>query len=140
MITVKVEGFAELERALRQLPEEIAGKVLREAFRRASKPMAEDAKQSAPRSDDPGAGGHMADSIKVRNMKSENSLNDVQVDFWIGPDRKHFYGLFQEFGTVKQGARPFMRPAFDSDVQGVIDRFGGEIWKGIERAARKLNR
>ncbi len=140
MITLKIEGFKELEDALRNLPQEVAGKVMRDALKRASQPMAEEAKRRAPRSDDPGPGGHMADSIDVRTMRVTDGLDDVETHLWIGPDRAHFYGLFQEFGTVHQGAKPFMRPAFDGLAQDTIDQFGKELGASIERAARKLNR
>jgi HK97 gp10 family phage protein len=95
----------------------------------------------------------MADSIKVRSLKEAGtetdrleegdtregfSTDDVAVHLWIGPDRKHFYGFFGEFGTVHQSERPFMRPAFDHHAKGVIDGLSVELWKGIERAAKKL--
>lgn len=155
MFTFKVAGFKELEDALRQLPEEIAGKVLRQALRTAATPMAEDAASRAPRSDDPGPYGHMADSIKVRLLKAAGGITDrleegdareatgvggedLEVHLWIGPDRKHFYGFFGEFGTVHQSERPFMRPAFDRNAEGVISTLQVALWKGIERAAKKL--
>lgn len=141
MITIKMEGFKELEDALRKLPQEIAGKVMREALKRASRPMADEAKRRAPRSSDPGPQGHMADSIDVRTMRvTPDGSYDVETHLWIGPDRDHFYGLFSEFGTVRQSARPFMRPAFDGLAEETIKQFGNELGDSIERAARRLKR
>lgn len=138
MFTFKVEGFKELEDALRKLPEEVAGKVLRAALRKAALPMVEAARQAAPRSDSPGPRGHMADSINVRLLKGVEGDHDIETHLAIGPDSNHFYGLFQEFGTVHQPARPFLRPAFDNGAEGALKQFSAELGKGIERAARKL--
>lgn len=137
MITLKVAGFAELERALRKLPEEVAGRVLNSALRKAGAPMADTARSLAPRSDDPGAKGHMADSIKLRALKVVSD-HDVEVALWLGPDTGHFYGQFHEFGTVHQSARPFLRPAWDAHKDKALDVFGRELGAAIERAARKL--
>lgn len=139
MITLKVEGFAALEQALRRLPQEIAGRVLTAALRKAGTPMAEQARGLAPRSADPGPNGHMADSIKLRALRVEG-LNDLDVNLWLGPDPDHFYGSFHEFGTVHQAARPFMRPAWDQQKDATVDRLGKELWAGIARAARRLAR
>lgn len=138
MFTFKVEGFKELEAALRRLPEDIAGKVLRQALRKSVQTMAEEARAKAPRSDRPGPRGHMADSIAVRNLKGVEGDADIEVHLSIGPDTNHFYGLFAEFGTVHQPARPFMRPAFDENAEKTLTQLSNELGKGIERAARKL--
>lgn len=138
MIELKVSGFVELELALRQLPQEIAGKVLRAALRKAGEPMAADARAAAPRSANPGPHGHMGDSIKLRILRDSNSAADVEASLWLGPDATHFYGSFAEFGTKNQAAHPFMRPAFDRHKEEAIDILGKELWKGIDRAAKRL--
>lgn len=50
-------------------------------------------------------------------------------------------GLFQEFGTVKMGAHPFMRPAWDANKQRAEEIIASQLWveikKAAERAARK---
>lgn len=138
MIEFRVDGFKELESALRKLPQEIAGRVLSAALRKAGEPMAADARQAAPRSANHDPNGHMGDSIKLRILRDANSTADVEAAFWLGPDANHWYGGFQEFGTIHKGARPFMRPAFDRHKDEVIDLLGKELWKGIDRAARRL--
>lgn len=138
VIEFKVSGFLELERALRQLPQEVAGRVLMSALRKAGEPMAADAKQAAPRSSNPGPNGHMADSIALRKLRDATSVADVEASLWLGPDPNHWYGTFSEFGTVHETARPFMRPAFDRHKDEAIDLLGKELWKGIARAAKRL--
>lgn len=133
-----IYGFDECVRNLRQLPQEIAGKVLDGALRKAGTPMADDASRTAPRSDVPSRAGHMADSIKMRRFTDQASANDLESNYTIGPDRTHFYGGFEEFGTYKETARPFLRPSFDRDGRSVIDSLGRELGAAVERAAKKL--
>lgn len=140
MMTLRITGFAELEAALRKLPEEIAGKVLGSALKEASGPIAERASSLAPRSDTPSSGGHMADSISVRAIKQEPAPGELEVAYWIGPDRKHFYGLFAEFGTRHESARPFLRPAWDEGAERVLEDFGRTLGTAMERAAKRLAR
>lgn len=139
MIHFEIKGAKELEDALRKLPQEIAGKVLREALRNSAEEMAETSRRLAPRSNNPGVHGHMADSIKLR-AKTEEDLFDVTVNLTLGPDQAHFYGSFGEFGTKHETARPFMRPGFDQEAHPTIDRFSVLLWKAIEKAVKKLKR
>lgn len=139
MIHFEIKGAKELEDALRKLPQEIMGKVLREALRKSADEMMQTAQQRAPRSANPGVHGHMADSIKLR-ASTEQDLFDTTVNLTLGPDSTHFYGSFGEFGTKHQGATPFMRPAFDQEAQPTINRFGVLLGQAIEKAAKKLRR
>jgi len=135
MFELRISGFVELERALRQLPHELAGKVLAEGLTTAATPMERAAEQKAPRSDHPGRGGHMADTIDLRVA----SASDQEIALALGPDDQHFYGRYVEFGTRFAAAQPFMRPAFDEEARKTIDRLGPLLWQAIERAARRLH-
>lgn len=44
-------------------------------------------------------------------------------------------GLFQEFGTFKMGAQPFMRPAWDATKDQALSIIGKELWVEIKKAA-----
>lgn len=138
MSDFKIYGFDETVANLRRLPQEVAGKVLDAAVRKAGTPMAQDAASSAPRSATPSKAGHMADTVRLRKFTDQNSGNDLEVNYTIGPDAKHFWGGFQEFGTVHEAARPFERPAFDRGADGVIQTLGKELGSGVERAAKRL--
>lgn len=50
-------------------------------------------------------------------------------------------GMFQEFGTYKMPASPFMRPAWDNEKGRSLETIKTELWveirKASERAARK---
>lgn len=48
-----------------------------------------------------------------------------------------FYWRFREFGTEKQKAQPFMRPAFEKNLQRVQDIFADRLRRVISREAAK---
>ena len=51
-----------------------------------------------------------------------------------------FYWRFLEFGTEKAAARPFLRPAFESNQAKAMTAIVDTLTKGIERAAKKVAR
>lgn len=119
MIRMEVKGLDELERQLMALGEKVATKVLRDAGREALKVVEEDMKQHAG-FDETSAGPHMRDSIKIRSSTRKGKGNAV-VTLRVGPSKQHHMkALAQEFGTVKQVADPFIRPALDYNLQTVL--------------------
>ncbi|EPW7184187.1 TPA: HK97-gp10 family putative phage morphogenesis protein, partial [Klebsiella pneumoniae] len=55
------------------------------------------------------------------------------VTLRVGPSKQHHMkALAQEFGTVKQVADPFIRPALDYNLQTVLRVLTVEIRNGIE--------
>ena len=61
---------------------------------------------------------------KRRAKKQGRAVNDVD-DPW--------YWRFTEFGTSKQAARPFMRPAFEESKEQVLAVVTEELRDGIEK-------
>ncbi|BBJ81273.1 TPA: HK97-gp10 family putative phage morphogenesis protein [Klebsiella pneumoniae] len=115
MIRMEVKGLDELERQLMALGEKVATKVLRDAG-----------------FDETSAGPHMRDSIKIRSSTRKGKGNAV-VTLRVGPSKQHHMkALAQEFGTVKQVADPFIRPALDYNLQTVLRVLTVEIRNGIE--------
>jgi len=51
-----------------------------------------------------------------------------------------FYWRFVEFGTNRQPAKPFLRPAFESQKEQALNVITSTLTKGIESAARKVAR
>lgn len=47
----------------------------------------------------------------------------------VGPARDAYYGEFQEFGTSRHAAQPFLRPALDSRKGHVFDAIADELSK-----------
>ena len=132
MITMDVKGLDELERQLIALGEKVGTKVLRDAGREALKVVEDDMKQHAGFDDASSAEQHMRDSSKIRSSTRKGRGNTV-VTLRVGPSKKHYMkALAQEFGTVKQVADPFIRPALDYNVQKVLRILTVEIRNGIQ--------
>lgn len=96
MAMIVLTGDAELNRKLMQLKGSQAKSAIRKASRVALKPVAEAAKQGAPR-----RRGALGRSIKVRAIKRSRSRVGARVT--TGKDAsqfkgKTFYGGFQEYG------------------------------------------
>ncbi|CTQ14950.1 TPA: HK97 gp10 family phage protein [Klebsiella pneumoniae] len=132
MIRMEVKGLDELERQLMALGEKVATKVLRDAGREALKVVEEDMKQHAG-FDETSVGPHMRDSIKIRSRKGSAKYQSTVITLRVGPSKQHHMkALAQEFGTVKQVADPFIRPALDYNLQTVLRVLTVEIRNGIE--------
>jgi len=135
----RLEGVTELKKALAILGTDVATKEGRRANRRAASLMAQVMKDTAPVGDEesrsPGSKkyGRLRDNIKVRLAKSRKA---TAVVFNITTGRA-FWGFFQEFGTVKMPANPWMRTAFDASVRAAQTAQIDELKKGVERAAKK---
>lgn len=144
-VQIKITGLAELDRALERFPQELQRKALADAWRKAGRIMAADAKDRAPVrvATEGGFGKASGKSIRAPGfLKSSirlvvKNVNGIPTAF-IGWGKAAFYGAFQEFGTSRQAAKPFMRPAFDSSVQEVIREFAFQLRLGVERTAKKF--
>lgn len=131
-----ISGAKELEKALKQLPKSTSKSVLRTALRNAAKPTVNMAKATAP----VGPTGNLRSSITAKTSLSKSQKKRRQkvgdVEMFIGPTAPH--GHLLEFGTVKMAPRPFMRPAWDSTKQEVLDSIEKELWQAISKAASRL--
>lgn len=143
---IKVEGFQDLDRALKGLGDQKASKRLaRLALRKAAKPVADDASAKAPRDEDDADGIVLAESIKVgsrlnpRQKKIQKRHTDRgAVEVYVGvANEASTYGHLQEFGTEHHGAQPFMRPAWDANTGRMIDTIKKELWAGIRRQLKR---
>jgi HK97 gp10 family phage protein len=126
VIRVKFEGGAELASALGELSNRVSRSVLRAALVEAGEPIRGTAAAIAPR--EPGA-PDLADNIVMSNARPE----DGSVGIAIGPSTDFFYGSFQEFGTSRHGAQPFLRPAFDSGWKAALGVVRGALWRALIR-------
>ena len=133
MITIEVKGMQELERQLLAMGDK-AAKVMRNAGREALAPVLEDMKAHAG-FDDASAGEHMRDTIKIRSTSRMNDDKYLTViTLRVGPSKKHHMkALAQEFGTIKQVAAPFIRPAMDYNKSRILRVLAVELRAGIEQ-------
>lgn len=143
MASIRIEGLKELGDTLNQMSERLRKKVLRDVLTEAAEPMRAMASRLAPRDE-----GHLRERIVVRGTTTAASEMDGMISFGrndeyqasvaMGPTRAAFYGGFQEFGTVRHGAQPFMRPAFDAEAQKALRGIGEMLWR--ELAGRGIHR
>lgn len=157
-VEFKVEGLEGIHRNLGRVSAAVGDKAMTRALIAAVRPMQDDARARAPvgrgdrRKKNGRSLGHMRDSIKTRVLKTGEP---GEVAVWMGPSKAHFWAKFVEFGTqphpgraakLKVGssrrrrayrghpgtkAQPFLRPAFDANVERVPAAFGEAMWQEI---------
>lgn len=129
-----VSGADDLQKRLNELPHAVSRTVQIAALKKGAEPIRSMAASLAPRSDK--SGEHLADHIIVQvpsggRAEGEGLFDTVAV--FIGPRIRFFYGYFLEVGTAFISARPFMRPAFESNVGRSLNIVRGEIWAAIRK-------
>lgn len=157
--TVKLEGIDELKRALADASKQIRTKAVRGALRKAGQVISKAAKQAAPvlsaptRTRNPGT---VKKAIAVRNSKFARQAGDEGVFIGVRPLRGSrqkklgkagaknpndpFYWRFLEFGTKKMKARPFLRPASDSQGETAIKTFMDSVIPQIDKLNAKAGK
>lgn len=129
-MTLKFSGGPELERALKDLGSEVAGRLGTNAVRAGARVIAASARTKAPV-----ATGNLKKSIRV--------FDDVEVKRAGGSERtayagtRIFYARFVEFGTRFVPARSFLRSALDESAQESVDKLADNLANGIERETAK---
>lgn len=137
-VKVKITGLRQIERALADLPKATAKNVVRRVLKTRAQPIADRAAQLAPLDD-----GALRDSIAVstklskaqRGKHKKRTPGTVEVFVGAGP---HPQAHLQEFGTVHHPPQPFMRPAWDSGKEKVLEGIKGDLWAEIEKAVGRL--
>lgn len=161
-------GGKELERALLELSTKSAQKVGRFALRRAANEILKAAKAGVPVDEGrlkkalrlrvdrvrgvtdllsalvyaSGTAFDYRPRKSDRRSRVKGKLGPARYSYQIG-SRPDVYGRFVEYGRHNQGvrARPFMRPAWDSQGGLVaLNRIGDELWNGLSREAARLAR
>lgn len=146
----KLTGAKELESLLKGLGPEAATKAGAEGLRKAAETVRDDVKAAAPyddgdtkrtwRNKDGSQGsadyGHLRDNIKLRKRKA---LKAHSIRYVLTTTNA-FWGLFSEFGTEHEPARPWMRPTLERSANGFFDQLSDTLRKAINKAARKAKK
>lgn len=132
-IEIKFPSGKDFDRVLEDIDKKVGVKLLRDAGREAMKIVQLDMISNAG-FDEESIGPHMRDSIKIRSTNvAETSRYNTIVTLRVGPSKiHHMKALAQEFGTIKQVAQPFIRPAMDYNVQKILQVLATEIRIGLE--------
>ena len=159
MTTVKLEGFADLDAALKNLSKDVGKGVLRRSLKTAAEPLVELVRSGVPRDK-----GTLAASIAISTKLAKRQAgmhrkvfkNDkAAVEMFVGPSYDlgagGRHGHLVEFGTAPHinggvfagtqhpgtAPQPFMRPAWDQDKMALLDRLGRKLWTEIEKSAKR---
>ncbi|MBR1193237.1 hypothetical protein [Bradyrhizobium sp. AUGA SZCCT0160] len=136
--TFKLEGLAELDEAMTELPKATARNVLLRTLKEQGVPIKEAGERNAPR-----LKGGLRESYTVGQKLSrrQKGLNrkESMVEVYIGPG-PHAKGVQTEFGNAHQAAQPHLRPAFDGNVMKVLSGIKDDLAKQIEKARVRLAR
>lgn len=125
--TETVEGMQALLESMEALPLVVRKNLIVRALRKAGEIIAAAIRRLAP-NDPATAGSRIADSVKV--VVRDQTATGAYAE--IGPSGRGFVGIFAEHGTKRQGATPFLGPAFDQAEQTAYEAFSEILGDGIE--------
>lgn len=131
--SVRLDGGADLARALSGLSARVSTRLIRESLIEAAEPMRDRMEQLVPVSDD---APHVRDEMVISKARSDTDARETAVA--VGPTKKGFYGSFVEFGTAHMAAQPWARPAFDQTWLQSLGIFAAALWR--ELAGRGIRR
>jgi HK97 gp10 family phage protein len=133
VIGARIEGGEALSANLLTLSSRVSRKLVREALFEGGEVIRQRASELAPREPGP---PDLADNIVMNHARQ---TREREGGVAIGPRaRAFFYGMFQEFGTSRHAAQPFMRPAFDETWRVALAIISGSLWR--ELAGRGIHR
>lgn len=147
-ISAKIEGLRELDQALSELSNDLAGKALYAALNYASTPMLKTAKARAAIAKEPHEmeyqgqihqvkPGLLKSAIRRKRVKARYYQQGAAVMIYVGRGTKQKiyprYWHFIEKGTSHAPATPFMRPAFDTHKDEAVERFKQKLGERIDK-------
>ena len=142
----RIEGLKALDKALGQLPRATGKNVLRRVARSALEPIIADAKTKVSV-----LSGELRDSLAVSTKLSHRQKrlhkklvrgdkSSVEMFAGAGAHLRVPQGVMEEFGTVKRGPHPFLRPAWDGGKMRVLSDIKKDLWAEIKKAADRVAR
>lgn len=137
--TVRIEGLGELSHALGELPKATQKNTLRRVLKKAGANFDDIASGMAPV-----LTGRLQRSVVIGSQLTRSQKRMAKKE------TKHFVevhigtadpvGIFQEFGTFKEPAQPFMRPTWDATKDGMLETIKRELKVEIEKSVARLAR
>jgi hypothetical protein len=137
---ILLDGFAGLDAALSALADEaLERQTLINAGMRALQPVQAEARRLVPVHE-----GKLRDSLLIatngltRDAARDEIIDKGAVRIFFGTANRN--GVPREFGTFRSVAKPFARPAWDANVDSMLDTLAAEIGPGVEAAAERLSK
>ncbi len=156
--TFKIEGLAELGKALRELPERVARNGLRVSVYAGAKVVRDEARARAPKAaqslgPNQPPPGTLKRSVIMKHIPELSSLTRQTFFVTVRHGKKYrkqgkkgnlsqdaWYWRIVEFGTRKMRARPFLRPALEAKRREAGQAMKDRLSERIEMEASKLSR
>lgn len=151
-VKIKLEGFAELDRELRELPLRMQGNILRSALMKGAKLIQDELKLTTPVSQDDRVRmvkkkggekvehrpGFMKSRIRrrsgIRRKEDQRGFSgDTAASVRVGISGVPYAGSV-EFGTANAPANPFVRRAWEATKDRVLDAIKGQLRKRLDKA------
>ena len=132
---VDVEGGEELAQALRALSTRASRAVQIEALLDGGELIRKRVARTMPRA----AGApDIANEVNIKAVRRRVGDHPMDVSVGIGVPKEFYYDWFLEYGTVRMGARPTWRPAFDTLAPEALGVIGRAMWTAL--AAKGIGR
>lgn len=133
---IKLTGFRELSNALGELKKSTERSVLRRTATKALQPFVARAKELAPVHE-----GRLRDSIVIGTNLTKEAKAAARAEpkagirVFAGTANRN--GVPREFGSVRSAAHPFMRPAWDSTKDAMLEQVKTDLATDIEKTAAR---
>lgn len=101
-----LQGMEELMRTIEQMGKKVEGQVEEKVLKKGAEHLRNKIEENAPKRT-----GKLKGEIVVGKIKGG------KVEIGVDQKGKAFYGYFQEFGTSKMKARPFVAPTLENESQ-----------------------
>ncbi|MGW8202981.1 hypothetical protein ACWGM0_10590 [Sphingomonas bisphenolicum] len=143
----RVEGLADLDFALGELPKATARNTLVRTGKKALEPFLADVKALAPVDADPASTpkrppGTLRDSYVIGTKLNKSQAKGVRKE---GKQFAEVYagtndpaGVQTEFGNAHQAPQPHGRPAWDGVQAQTLENIGTLLWDEIYKSAQRL--
>ena len=130
-----IHGLSQLVNNLNDLPLALGTQknLIVRALRAGAEPIRARAAEMAP--DDPTTPWSRIKENMMITVSDQTANGAVAK---IGPSRKGFVGQFSEWGTSRQSAKPFLKPAYDEKLDEAVRIIGETLADGIEKEMKKL--
>lgn len=125
-------GMQEFQNRLKELDRVMREQALIQMAKAGAEIVLHASRSMAPQ----GESGRLVRGIQMVQRRASSDIYEATVD--VGPDKKTFYGIFQERGTVHHDSQPFMGPALESNRGQMYEAMKAQGLKAIAKFQGKL--
>jgi HK97 gp10 family phage protein len=126
---LSVTGLPALQQILQGMQRALGTESLRACTAAAAQPILFEAQQRAPVRT---GAVRAALQVVTPNSPRRNSSSSVVQVANSGPGGATHEAIFSEYGTEKQAARPFLRPAFETQKQAAVEAFAAQLARNLQ--------